>query len=214
MLFRSGLNEVSLKSTNSAPVIVLVGPTCVGKTALSIILANALNTEIISADSMQIYSSMDIGTSKPSQRELDEVKHHLINILSLDRSFSAGKFKSMAIETIDSIHSKGKTPIIVGGTGLYVRTLTRGLFEGPEADWELRNKLTEEERDYGEGHLYNRLKDVDPVTAGKTSRTDTRRIIRALEVFLKAGKTISELQDRSEERRVGKECRSRLSPDH
>ncbi len=192
-----GLNAVSLKSTNTAPVVVLVGPTCVGKTALSIILAKALNTEIISADSMQIYSSMDIGTSKPSQRELDEVKHHLINILSPGRSFSAGKFKTMAIEIIDSMKSKGKTPIIVGGTGLYIRALTRGLFHGPGADWELRDKLIQEEKNYGEGYLYNRLKDVDPVTAGKTNRNDTRRIIRALEVFLKAGKTISELQDMS-----------------
>ncbi len=175
-------------------VIILLGPTGVGKTGLSILLAKALNTEIISADSMQIYRHMDIGTAKPSHRELKEVKHHLINMLSPDESFSAGMFKNMTTKIIDDLHSKNKIPIIVGGTGLYIKTLTRGLFEGPGADWSLREKLIEEESSFGKGHLYKHLKKVDPVSADKINPNDTRRIIRALEVSLKGGETISEFQ--------------------
>ena len=175
-------------------VIIIMGPTGVGKTALSIFLAKALNTEIISADSMQIYRNMDIGTSKPSRRELKEIKHHLINILPPDESFSAGMFKKMATKIIDNLHGKGKIPVIVGGTGLYIRTLTKGLFEGPEADWSLREKLIEEERHFGKGYLYKHLKKNDPVSADRINPKDTRRIIRALEVSLKGRKTISELQ--------------------
>lgn len=175
-------------------VIILLGSTGVGKTGLSILLAKALNTEIISADSMQIYRHMDIGTAKPSHRELKEVKHHLINILSPNESFSAGMFKKMTTKIIDDLHSKNKIPMIVGGTGLYIKALTRGLFEGPEADWSLREKLIEEEKHFGKGHLHKHLKKVDPLSAGKINPNDTRRIIRALEVSLTGGETISEFQ--------------------
>lgn len=175
-------------------VIVLLGPTGVGKTGLSILLAKALNTEIISADSMQIYCHMDIGTAKPSREELNEVKHHLINVLSPGESFNAGLFKKSAVQIIYDLHSNKKIPIIVGGTGLYIKTLTRGLFEGPEADWPLREKLIEEEKRFGKGHLYNHLKKTDPVAADKINPNDTRRIIRALEVSFKGKRVISELQ--------------------
>jgi tRNA dimethylallyltransferase len=187
-------NMESIPKCRDDTVITLLGPTGVGKTGLSILLAKALNTETISADSMQIYRHMDIGTAKPSRRELKEVKHHLINILSPDESFSAGMFKKMATKIIDDLHSKDKIPIIVGGTGLYIKTLTRGLFEGPEADWSFREKLVEEGRCFGKGHLYKHLKKVDPVSADKINPNDTRRIIRALEVSLKGKKTISEFQ--------------------
>ncbi|GBE05282.1 MAG TPA: tRNA (adenosine(37)-N6)-dimethylallyltransferase MiaA [Nitrospirae bacterium] len=184
----------SVLSGQDKPVVIVAGPTGVGKTSLSILLARALDTEIISADSMQIYCGMDIGTSKPSDSELKEVRHHLINILSPAGSFSAGMFKKMATEIIGGLHSRSMTPVVVGGTGLYIKTLTTGLFEGPEADWTLREKLLEEERSSGEGHLYERLKQIDPVSAGKISRKDTRRVVRALEVALSGSKPISELQ--------------------
>ncbi len=186
------INSKSIRPLNT--VIVILGPTGTGKTGLSILLAKALNTEIISADSMQTYRHMDVGTSKPPRRELEKVKHHLIDILPPDEFFSAGMFKKMSTKIIDGLHSRGKVPVIAGGTGLYIRTLTKGLFEGPEADWPLREKLTEEERRFGKGHLYSHLKKVDAESAYKINPNDTRRIIRALEVSLTGKKTITELQ--------------------
>ena len=174
-------------------VIILLGPTAVGKTGVSILLAKVLKTEIISADSMQIYKHMDIGTAKPSPAELSEVPHHLINILPPDESFSAGLFRDNAVKAIDELHKKNKIPLIVGGTGLYIRALTRGLFEGPSADWKLRDELMEAERSQGKGHLHEYLKRLDPEAAGKIERNDVRRIIRAIEVSLKDNR-ISEFQ--------------------
>lgn len=176
-------------------VIIILGPTCVGKTGVSILIAKALGTEIISADSMQIYRYMDIGTAKPSMQELKEVKHHLINILSPGESFSAGLFREKAVKIIDDLHSKNKIPIIVGGTGLYIRSLTRGLFDGPGADWSLRERLMEEEKNKGKGYLYRYLERVDPTSAKRIEPNDIRRIIRAIEVSLKGKRNISEFQN-------------------
>lgn len=175
-------------------VIIILGPTGVGKTAASIFLAKALDTEIISADSMQIYRHMDIGTAKPSPDELKEIRHHLIDILSPDESFSAGIFKERASEIIDALHAKNKIPVIVGGTGLYIRSLTKGLFDGPAADLPLRKKLADEEGRHGKGHLYKLLCSVDPAAAAKINPNDLRRTVRALEVSLKEGKKFSEYQ--------------------
>jgi tRNA dimethylallyltransferase len=174
------------------PVIILLGPTAVGKTGVSILLAKALKTEIISADSMQIYRHMDIGTAKPSPAELREVPHHLINILSPEQSFSAGLFKEKATEIINDLHRKNKIPVIVGGTGLYIRSLTRGLFEGPSADWSIRQKLKEEERIHGREYLYKHLRGIDAEAAAKINPNDSRRMIRAIEVAVQGNKTISE----------------------
>jgi tRNA dimethylallyltransferase len=174
------------------PVIILLGPTAVGKTGVSILLAKALKTEIISADSMQIYRHMDIGTAKPSHVELEEVPHHLINILSPDQSFSAGMFKDEATKIINGLHLRNKIPVIVGGTGLYIRSLTQGLFEGPSADWSIREKLKEEEEIYGKEYLYKHLQGIDAEAAVKINPNDSRRIIRAIEVAMQGNKTISE----------------------
>lgn len=182
-----------MTSLDHKPVIILLGPTSVGKTGVSIILAKALKTEIISADSMQIYRHMDIGTAKPSPDELKEVKHHLIDILSPGESFSAGLFREYAVKVIDELHSRGKVPVISGGTGLYIRTLTAGLFEGPSADLKLRDELLETERLKGDGYLYSYLERLDPEAAEKIERNDVRRTIRALEVSLK-GEKISDIQ--------------------
>jgi tRNA dimethylallyltransferase len=173
-------------------VIILLGPTAAGKTGVSILLAKALKTEIISADSMQIYRHMDIGTAKPSPAELEEVPHHLINILSPEQSFSAGLFKEKAAEIINDLHRKNKVPVIVGGTGLYIRSLTQGLFEGPSADWSIRQKLKEEEQIYGKEYLYKYLQGIDAEAAVKINPNDSRRIIRAIEVAMQGNKTISE----------------------
>ena len=178
-------------------VIIILGPTGVGKTGFSLLLANRLKTEIISADSMLVYTGMDIGTAKPSSRELASVPHHLINILSPKESFSAGLFKEMASLIIDDLHGRNKVPLIVGGTGLYIRSLTKGLFDGPSADLSLREDLNKEEEKHGPGHLYNLLVKVDPETAGSIEPNDRRRIIRALEVSLKEKEKISHIRNSS-----------------
>ncbi len=124
-------------------VIILLGPTGVGKTAVSLVLAKALGSEIISADSMQVYRHMDIGTAKPSVEELRLVKHHMIDVVEPWESFSTGAYIAHVKPVIDTLLKKEKVPVIVGGTGLYIKAMTRGIFSGPSADWELRNKLAE-----------------------------------------------------------------------
>lgn len=188
-----------MKHPQEKRVIILVGPTGVGKTGASILLAKALETEIISADSMQTYRHMDIGTAKPSKNQLGEVPHHLIDILSPNDSFSAGLFKKEAVRIIDDLHGRCKVPLVVGGTGLYIRTLTGGLFKGPSADLVLREKLKNEEARKGKGHLYEYLQKVDPVAATKIEPNDLRRTIRALEVVMIEEKTISDFQHSSTE---------------
>ncbi len=186
-----------MKDAKNKTVIIILGPTGVGKTALSIQLAKLLNTEIISADSMLVYRHMDIGTAKPSIEELEAVPHHLINILSPSELFSAGMFKEKSVEIIDRLQMQGRVPLIVGGTGFYISSLTRGLFEGPGADEELRQRLMEEEIEHGRGHLYNRLVSLDPEAAEKIEPNDLRRVIRLLEIRLKGGKGISEIHKQS-----------------
>ncbi|NWF76086.1 MAG: tRNA (adenosine(37)-N6)-dimethylallyltransferase MiaA [Nitrospirae bacterium] len=176
-------------------VIILLGPTAVGKTGVSILLAKALNTEIISADSMQIYRHMDIGTAKPSPEERTMIKHHMIDIVEPWESFSTGKYISMVVPIIESIHRNGKIPIIVGGTGLYIKAMTRGIFSGPSADWTLRENLLSLEKEE-EGSLYKYLKELDPMAAVKITPKDTRRIIRALEVCIQSNTGISDMQEK------------------
>jgi tRNA dimethylallyltransferase len=176
-------------------VLLLMGPTGVGKTSLSILMAQALDTEIISADSMQIYRHMDIGTAKPSLIQRRAVRHHIIDIVEPTESFSTGRYISMVGTVIEGLHKRGRTPLIVGGTGLYMKAMTRGLFRGPSADWRLREELLSEEHEQS-GRLYARLLEADAKAAGRISPNDTRRIVRALEVYLKGRMSISEMQQR------------------
>lgn len=179
-----------MKTVRNKTVIILLGPTGAGKTGCSLLLAKALKTEIISADSMLVYRHMDIGTAKPAGDELKAVPHHLINILEPDETFSAGLFRKKAVEIIDDLHGKGMVPLIVGGTGLYIRSLTGGLFDGPAADWSFREKLMDEEGRMGEGHLYRKLRSVDPGAAEQIDPHDVRRIVRTLEIIEKEKKDI------------------------
>ena len=188
-----------MKYPHEKRVIILLGPTAVGKTGASILLAKALGTEIISADSMQIYRHMDIGTAKPSQYQLHEVKHHLMNVLSPHESFSAGLFQKEAAKIINDLHGRGKIPLVVGGTGLYIKSLTGGLFNGPSADRLLREKLKHEEERKGKGYLHKYLTEVDPGAAIKIEPNDLRRTVRALEVLIIEEKTISDFQHSSTE---------------
>lgn len=178
---------------NSKKILILLGPTGVGKTALSIFLAKILSTEIISSDSMQIYKHMDIGTAKPTEEERAVIRHHMIDIIEPWCFYSVGEYIKAVQQIIDKLLKEGKTPIIVGGTGLYIRAMTKGLFKGPSADWDLRQDFIKKERKTP-GYLYDLLIKLDPLYALKIMPTDIRRIVRALEVCLKAGRPFSELQ--------------------
>lgn len=173
-------------------VIILLGPTGVGKTAASILLAKRLITEIISSDSMQIYKHMDIGTAKPTKEERQTIRHHMIDIAEPWESYSTGEYIKAVQPIIESLHKQGKVPIIVGGTGLYIKAMTRGIFQGPSADWDLRNELLDMEKE-SPGYLYGYLKSLDPAAASGIMPADTRKIIRALEVCLKSDKVLSEM---------------------
>ncbi len=175
-------------------VLLLVGPTGVGKTGASLLLAKELGTEIISADSMQIYRGMAIGTAKPSREERAAVAHHMIDIVDPTEPFSTGRYIEMIVPVIEGLHKKGKIPLIVGGTGLYIKAITRGIFSGPSADWDLREELLSMEREEP-GFLYSYLMERDAGAAGKIARNDTRRVLRAIEVCLKSRGTMSSLQE-------------------
>ena len=175
-------------------LIFIVGPTAVGKTEAAVILAQRLNAEIISCDSMQIYKGMDIITSKPAAALRRKVKHHLIGIIGPDREYNVSKFKREALKKIKEILKKGKTPILVGGTGLYMSILIDGIFKTKAQNKNIRERFYNQAKLMGSDYLYEKLKNVDPQAAAKIHPHDAKRIIRALEVFEITGKPISELQ--------------------
>ncbi len=178
---------------NKKPVLIIAGPTAVGKTEASLVLARELRAEIVSADSMQIYRGMDIGTAKPTREQREQVYHHLIDVVEPDQPYSVGDYLRDARAAIDGIIASGSVPIVVGGTGLYIRALTRGLFHGPPADLELRERLME--RESGDpGSLYSDLARIDPEAAVKIHPNDFRRTIRALEVFHLRDRKLSDFQ--------------------
>lgn len=172
-------------------VIVLVGPTAVGKSAVAIRLASRLKTEVISADSRMVYRGMDIGTAKPKPAERAQVIHHLIDIVNPDEPFSAGRFKNLAAAVIKRLHEEGRIPVVVGGTGLYVKLLMHGLWQGPEADRALRERLYEAEKRFGPGHLYRRLQKIDSDSARVIQPRDLPKVVRAIEVYEETGRPLS-----------------------
>ena len=178
----------------SNKLIFLVGPTAIGKTGISFELAKLIECEIISCDSMQVYRGMDLGTSKPAKVLLDSIPHHLIDIIEPSEEFSVARFRGLAEKAIGEILSRGKTPLLVGGSGLYVKVMIDGIFEAPATDRELRERLQQEAEEFGSGALYTRLIHADPKSAAKIHANDLRRIIRALEVYEKAKAPISELR--------------------
>ena len=178
---------------NKPKIIVICGPTASGKTALSIQLAKKINGEIVSADSMQIYEDMDIGTAKPTVEEMDGVKHYLIGNVSPTLRYSVANFKKDAINAIEEILKKGKTPIIVGGTGLYVDSLVNGIdYDDLEIDLGYRNQLEKISEEQGLETLYNKAVEIDPVAMEKISNNDKKRIFRVLEIYNATGKTKTE----------------------
>ncbi|HHV62049.1 MAG TPA: tRNA (adenosine(37)-N6)-dimethylallyltransferase MiaA [Firmicutes bacterium] len=183
------------------PLVALVGPTAVGKTELSIELALRMDAEVVSCDSMQIYRHMDIGTAKPSLAERRGVPHHLIDIVDPGEAFNVAKYQDLARRAIDDILARGKLPLLVGGTGLYLRAVTTDyLFPMPEANWEVRENLRRQAGEIGVRGLYEKLREVDSVAAGRIHPNDLRRITRALEVYILTGRPISKLQEGHEGR--------------
>lgn len=178
------------------PIVVLVGPTAVGKTAASIALAQQLNGEIISGDSMQIYRGLDIGTAKITPEEMQGVPHHLIDIRNADESFSAADFKTEADKAIEDIHQRGKLPIIVGGTGFYVNSLIYEYHFGEAVtDEAYREELQSFVDINGKDALHQRLAAIDEVTAARLHANDVKRVMRALEVYHVTGKPLSALDN-------------------
>ena len=180
-----------MNSINHRPrLVVILGPTCVGKTEIAIKLAGEYGGEIISADSMQVYRYMDIGTAKPTSEERFLVRHHLIDIVSPDEEFDAAMFVGRAREVINRVNSEDKSIFVVGGTGLYIEALIGGLFDGPGADRGLRDMYREDQEKYGGCYLYEKLKERDEAAVGKIHPNDIFRIIRALEVLELSGESI------------------------
>lgn len=173
-------------------VIVIVGPTASGKTNLSIELAKRMNGEIISADSMQIYKYMDIGTAKPTKEEMQDISHYLIDEVLPNEDFNVVRFKELAEKYIDYILEKGKQPIVAGGTGLYISSLINNInFSESESDWELREALKKEAEEFGTEYLHKKLQEVDPDSALSIHPNNIKRVIRALEVYYQTQKPIS-----------------------
>lgn len=176
------------------PLIVICGPTAVGKTRLALELAERLGAEIVSADSRQVYRLMDIGTAKPTAGEQQRARHHLIDVVWPDEDFNAADFAAEAGHAIEDIRRRGKLPMLVGGTGLYIRALTEGLLEAPGSDAGLRDRLHACAENEGSAALHARLAHVDPEAAKRLHPNDLVRIVRALEVFELSGRPLTAFQ--------------------
>lgn len=183
------------------PLLVVVGPTASGKSAYAIKKAIELGGEIISGDSMQIYREMDIGTAKPTKDEMCGIPHHLIDIADIDESFSAARFVSLAENAINDIASRGKLPIIAGGTGLYIDTLISGTeLTATKDDPELRERLFEEAQQIGNEALHAKLASIDPESANNIHPNNLKRVVRALEIYYLTGETKTEADRKSRQR--------------
>lgn len=185
----------------------LTGATATGKTGVALELARQLGAEIVSLDSMTIYRGMDIGTAKPTLAERAQVPHHLLDVVDPADEYSVAQYVEDAAATVAAIRERGQEVLFVGGTPLYLKSLLRGLFDGPPANWELREEIEAELEQVGQAALHQRLKQVDPVAASAIHPHDTRRMIRALEVFRATGQPLSHQQMQFEDGRAAEECR-------
>lgn len=191
-----------MNKTQKPTVIVICGPTASGKTALSIELAKKINGEIVSADSMQIYKYMDIGSAKPTKEEMDGIKHYMLDFVEPNMRYSVADYKKQAEICIEQILEKGKVPIIVGGTGLYVNSLIYGIeYNEIKLDKEYRDKLEKIAQEEGLEALYNKAIEIDSTAMEKISCNDKKRILRVLEIYHETGKTKTqqEIESRSKE---------------
>ncbi len=191
--------EKVVPASKKKKIIILSGPTAVGKTQLSLTIAKAIGGEIISADSMQVYRGMDIGTAKVGMEERRQIPHHLIDSRDLDESFNVVEFYQEACQAIKEVFAKGAVPIVVGGTGFYIHSLIYGPPSGPASVPSLRRQLEEEMEQKGSEALYERLKEKDPVYAASITQRDRHKIIRALEIIAITSQKVSHLPKPSTE---------------
>jgi len=181
-------------STEKPPLIAIAGPTASGKTALAVALAGRYPVEVVSADSRQVYRGMDIGTAKPTLEEQRQVAHHLIDVVDPDENFSVADFVELGRSAVARIHAAGKLPLLVGGTGLYIQALSEGLISAPASSPELRQELQAREQAEGAGTLHALLQKYDPEAASRLAPADLVRIVRALEIYLQSGRTLTSWQ--------------------
>ncbi|MGA9724756.1 MAG: tRNA (adenosine(37)-N6)-dimethylallyltransferase MiaA [Candidatus Binatus sp.] len=174
----------------------IVGPTGAGKSALAMAVAERSNCEIINADSRQFYRGMDLGTAKPSAEDRRRVPHHLIDVRNPDESLDVAEFAQLARAAIEDVAARGRNPLVVGGSGLYLRVIRGGIFRGPAASAEIRERLAKIAAEHGVAHLHQRLREIDPEAANRIGVNDLYRVVRALEVFELTGETISAHQRR------------------
>lgn len=204
---------------NKIPLIVVCGPTASGKTGLGIQLAKKYNGEVVSADSMQIYKGMDIATAKPTQQEMEGIPHHLISYVNPTQSYSVADYVQEAHKVIKDIYSRGKTPILVGGTGLYINSLVNNIEFGKEnSNEEIRQQLYKKLETQGAESLLEQLAEFDPQSAQRLGTDNHRRLIRAIEVYLTTGKTMTQHIEESKlvpspynDVRIGLSCENRES---
>ena len=185
---------LSERQVRLKPIVVIVGPTAVGKSRVAIEVAKVFETEVLTADSRQVYRGMDIGTDKPAREERQTVPHRLIDLVNPDESFNAGLYRRHALDEIERLYRDRRLPLVVGGTGLYVRILLKGLCGAPPTDPIMREALQQEAKDHGYDRLYARLVAVDPVAAARLHPRDESKVIRALEVYQLSGRRMSEFQ--------------------
>ncbi len=185
----------------------VTGPTAVGKTSIGLALAEKIDAEIVSMDSMAIYQGLDIGTAKPTSEERARVRHHLVDVAAPHEDFSLARYLDMAQSVVQDVRARGRHVLFVGGTPLYLKGLLRGIFQGPPADWQFRAARIAQSKLNEAGWLHDCLQAVDPATAARLHAKDTRRIVRALEVFEKTGRPISELQQQFERGLPAADCR-------
>jgi len=181
----------------------LCGATASGKTTVGLALARRLGAEIVSLDSMALYRRLDVGTAKPTMAERREVPHHLLDVIDVDREYSLAQYVEAARRSVEDIQARGRSVLFVGGTPLYLKSLLRGIFDGPPADWDLRRVWQRRAAASPPGWLHEQLAAVDPLAAERLHPNDSRRLIRALEVYNKTGRPISDWQQQFERPRAG-----------
>ncbi|MFW6281700.1 MAG: tRNA (adenosine(37)-N6)-dimethylallyltransferase MiaA [bacterium] len=181
------------------PLLVILGPTAVGKTDLSLEISKKYKGEIISADSMQIYRKMNIGTAKIKPNEMNNIKHHMIDIINPDEDFSVAEYQEMVDQLIPEIIKRGSLPIMVGGTGLYIKSVVQGfIFPDMDTDFKLRKKLEEQAEKFGNEYIHKKLRNIDPELAERLHPNDLRRIIRGIEIYKVTGHTTTYFKKKQE----------------
>lgn len=189
-----GMRRLSEAQVRLRPLVVIVGPTAVGKSRIALEIAKAFETDILTADSRQVYRGMDIGTDKPTAGQLQDVTHRLIDLVEPNQPFNTGLYRRHAVQAIEDLYRARRLPLVVGGTGLYVRTLLKGLCEAPPGDPVIRASLRREAQMHGRDHLYTQLVACDPATAARLHPRDESKVLRALEVHRLSGRPMSEFQ--------------------